>query len=72
VKQQSRCLITTAVAGPCQQCGKYQREQMHVVDGKAYCGDCCHECRVSHEWTELVQPVNGEQMDLSVLLEGND
>ena len=72
MKQQSRCLVTRNVAGPCQQCGEYQREGMHLVDGKAYCADCCAECKVSHEWTEIVPPVAGEQMDLSVLLEGQD
>ena len=46
------CSISFAVAGACQRCGKYQRDAMHLLDGRALCGDCCPEHRVSHEWKE--------------------
>lgn len=71
MKSDPHCLITNAAAGPCQQCGKYVSERMHLCDDKALCPECCPECKVSHVWTEMVQPVAGEQMDLSVLLEGD-
>jgi hypothetical protein len=72
VKQQSHCLITTHAAGPCQQCGKYQHDGMHLCDDKALCQNCCPEHGANHEWDEVASVVNGEQMDLSVLLEDHD
>lgn len=65
-----RCSVTTAVSGPCQLCGRYQTREMHLCDDQALCGDCCPEHRVDHDWA-AAEPVSGEQMDLSVLLEGD-